>query len=222
MIQDLPNADKCQSYIMQRFEEPSASTTSSSKTAGGEKRKMSARSSTPKAEGDHNEEDGDHVAGEDDDEDEDAYASLGTPGKKKARVSSPKIRQAGFEAPTVAMTKENVNASDTSVEHHEAIDDVDGSDETQSDVDPEDQRPLSPKLEAGPVHSIAASGYTQSPIVVTASGDSEMIDIEEHDSEVDVGMDESTSSSQDPLAPPQVAPRRPADGLDRATDVTST
>ncbi|KAF8941326.1 hypothetical protein BGZ58_010767 [Dissophora ornata] len=220
MIQDLPNVDKCQSYIMQRFEEPSASTASSAKTAGGEKRKMSARSSTPKAGGDHNEEEGDHDAGEDDNED--AYASLGTPGKKKARVSSPKTRHASFDAPTAAMAKENVRASDTSIEHHETIDDGDESDETQSDFDPEDRRPLSPKLEAGLVHSIAASGHSQSPIVVTASGDSEMIDIEEHDSEVDVGMDESASSVQDPLAQPPAAPGIPADGQDRATDVAST
>ncbi|KAF9291353.1 hypothetical protein BGZ74_000389 [Mortierella antarctica] len=98
LIQDLPNADKCKTYVMQLFEEPSV-TTGKSTPAGTaptsptiEKRKHSALGSNDQEEGE----------GEDEDEedDEDAYASLGTPGKKKTkRSSSPVIRHAGFEPP---------------------------------------------------------------------------------------------------------------------------
>lgn len=97
LIQDLPNADKCKTYVMQLFEEPSA-TTGKSTPAGTaptsptiEKRKHSVLGS--------NDQDGDEDEEEEDDDD-DAYASLGTPGKKKTkRSSSPVIRHAGFEPP---------------------------------------------------------------------------------------------------------------------------
>ncbi|KAG0031647.1 hypothetical protein BGZ81_000852 [Podila clonocystis] len=96
LIQDLPNADKCKTYVMQLFEEPSA-TTGKSTPAGTaptspttEKRKHSVLGSN----------DQDEDEGEDEEDDDDAYASLGTPGKKKTkRSSSPVIRHAGFEPP---------------------------------------------------------------------------------------------------------------------------
>ncbi|KAF8932779.1 hypothetical protein BGZ52_009391 [Haplosporangium bisporale] len=91
LIQDLPNAEKCKTYVMQLFEEPSA-TTGKSTPAGTaptspttEKRKHSALGSNGQDQDDVEEE-----------EDDDAYASLGTPGKKK-RSSSPVIRHAGYE-----------------------------------------------------------------------------------------------------------------------------
>jgi hypothetical protein len=96
LIQDLPNADKCKTYVMQLFEEPSA-TTGKSTPAGTaptsptiEKRKHSVLDSNDQGEEEDDEEE----------EDDDAYASLGTPGKKKTkRSSSPVIRHAGFEPP---------------------------------------------------------------------------------------------------------------------------
>lgn len=94
LIQDLPNSEKCNTYVMQLFEEPSA-TTGKSTPAGTaptspttEKRKHSALVS--------NDQDQDQDQDEDEDEEDDAYASLGTPGKKK-RSSSPVIRHAGYE-----------------------------------------------------------------------------------------------------------------------------
>ncbi|KAG0292166.1 hypothetical protein BGZ98_002706, partial [Dissophora globulifera] len=197
MIQDLPNAEKCQSYIMQRFEEPSASSAAASKAATGEKRKMSAISSTSKA-GNQDDEDGEHEEGdiEEEEEDDDAYASLGTPGKKKARVSSPKIRHAGFEAPSTDVKQDKSKTFDLSI----VEDDLDGGDneseQTQSDVDTSEPT-FKPRAE--PIHSIAALGHNQPAIVVTASGDSDMIDIEDHDSEVDVDMDDSVSPTQQDL-----------------------
>ncbi|GJJ69439.1 hypothetical protein EMPS_01785 [Entomortierella parvispora] len=90
MIQDLPNVDKCTGYIMQKFEEPSI--------ARPEKRKVSVLDSSKS---EHDDGEGEHDGDEDqNDEDEEEYASLGTPGMKKVKRSpSPKIRQAGFDAP---------------------------------------------------------------------------------------------------------------------------
>ncbi|KAG0209814.1 hypothetical protein BGX31_002044 [Mortierella sp. GBA43] len=129
MIQDLPNADKCSSYIMQRFEEPSPS------SKGGEKRKASALGSATKS-GENDNEAGDQSAAEEDDGedadgdeevDEESYTTLGTPGKKKARLSSPAIRQAGLGASATGGS-EVLEPVDTSME----------GDETHSEDDQED------------------------------------------------------------------------------------
>ncbi|KAG0027144.1 hypothetical protein BGZ81_005845, partial [Podila clonocystis] len=96
MIQDLPGADLCTAYIMHRFEEapaptsaPSSSARSSKplgETKSGQKRKMSVQE-------DHTEE---KEEGQGSDE-EDDYASLGTPKQKqKVTAPSPKIRHAGL------------------------------------------------------------------------------------------------------------------------------
>ncbi|KAG0051504.1 hypothetical protein BGZ83_003625 [Gryganskiella cystojenkinii] len=127
MIQDLPNADKCTSYIMHRFEEippaPVSTPTTSVTTAGtNEKRKISSIARGKKSKPAESQEDGlegkdkasqdtGNVGDIDDTEDDDAYASLGTPGKKKVRVASPKIRQAGFGeigSATMSMETEDI------------------------------------------------------------------------------------------------------------------
>lgn len=170
MIQDLPDVDKCSSYIMQRFEEPSLSSTKTS----SEKRKASALGSNSKS-GDNDNEAGDQSAAEDDDADEgdgdedvddDSYTTLGTPGKKKkVRLSSPSIRQTGFSVngPGDSKAPETV---DTSME----------GDETHSEDDPEDWESKRSKPRSAPVGTEAAvSGGTKST---------------DHGSELDVGMDE--------------------------------
>ncbi|KAG0082616.1 hypothetical protein BGZ93_008392 [Podila epicladia] len=97
MIQDLPGADLCTAYIMHRFEEasaptpaPPASSARSSKplaeAKSGQKRKMSVQEgrTEEKEEGQGSDE-------------EDDYASLGTPKQKqKVTAPSPKIRHAGL------------------------------------------------------------------------------------------------------------------------------
>ncbi|KAF9156276.1 hypothetical protein BG015_006320 [Linnemannia schmuckeri] len=90
MIQDLPHADECKSYIMQRFEEPSVKPPSTP-----EKRKSSNLGSSKSGKGGEGNQDDNEDEEEEDDED-DEYASLGTPKKKKVkRLASPKIRQTG-------------------------------------------------------------------------------------------------------------------------------
>ncbi|KAF9115515.1 hypothetical protein BGX27_007530 [Mortierella sp. AM989] len=193
MIQDLPGVEKCQSYIMQRFEEPSASTSAKAGT-GGDKRKASALGSATKlGEGsqprrDIEGHDAREIDENEDDEGDDVYASLGTPGKK-SRVSSPKIRHAGFDAqPAGSIGKvEPPHAGAAKAELN--------GDETNSEPDPENDSHQKPGLSGeASLHFIAATGDSQPPIVV-AAGDSELIDIEDHDSEVDVGMDEDISMS---------------------------
>ncbi|KAF9351783.1 hypothetical protein BGX26_010253 [Mortierella sp. AD094] len=200
MIQDLPGVEKCQSYIMQRFEEPSASTSTSAKAGpsgtSGDKRKASALTTKIEEGGyllrDDEGQDAKDI-GENDDDD-DAYASLGTPGKKKTRVSSPKIRHAGFDMST-ASSVEIVEPLFAKAVHAE----LDG-DETHSDPDHEGRELSRPNIKSpsgAPLHSITALSDSQPPVIVTAtSGDSEIIDIEDHDSEVDVGMDEDMSMKE--------------------------
>jgi hypothetical protein len=114
MIQDLPHADECKSYVMQRFEEPSVKPPSTP-----EKRKNSNLGSSKGGKGG----DGDQGDNEEDEEEEeededDEYASLGTPKKKKAkRAASPKIRQAGSE-PNNAV-KSQAASDDEMQEPHE-------------------------------------------------------------------------------------------------------
>ncbi|KAG0002576.1 hypothetical protein BGZ80_005414 [Entomortierella chlamydospora] len=210
MIQDLPGVEKCQSYIMQRFEEPSVSTSTSAKAGSsgtsGDKRKASALTTKIEEGGNHLRDDERQDAkdigedGDDDDDDDDAYTSLGTPGKKKTRVSSPKIRHAGFDMSTASSveTVEPLFAKSAHVE-------LDG-DEPHSDLDNEGRELSRPNIKSpseAPLHPNTAPSDSQPPVIVAAaSGDSEIIDIEEdHDSEVDVGMDEDVSmKEQDDLS----------------------
>ncbi|KAF9190902.1 hypothetical protein BGZ49_003591 [Haplosporangium sp. Z 27] len=196
MIQDLPGVEKCQSYVMQRFEGPSASASAKggSSVAGGDKRKASALSSNTNhgEEGHPRNEDGQNVGeiGQNDDDDDDAYASLGTPGKKKSRISSPKIRHAGFEAPNVNFVGK-VEPSHANALQIRPEDDVISH---EPDNDSQDLSLQKAKSPSAPLHSITAIGGSQQPVIATATlGDSELIDIEDHDSEVDVGMDEDFS-----------------------------
>ncbi|KAF9427259.1 hypothetical protein BGZ76_002400, partial [Entomortierella beljakovae] len=170
MIQDLPGVEKCESYIMQRFEESLSTNSSRAGLSGtsGDKRKASSSESAAKRkdvhasgqEGQHTkkvEGDGGHDGCNDDD---DTYASLGTPGKKK-RASSPKIRHAGFE---MAAT----------------YDEKEGSVQQQAQIE-------ATLPSATPIHSIAAFAEDQAdqPLVVVTSvlDDSEIINIEDPDSE---------------------------------------
>ncbi|KAI1291639.1 hypothetical protein EDD11_008833 [Mortierella claussenii] len=130
MIQDLPNAEKCKTYIMQRYEEPSSSSAATSGRGGsgtvtGEKRKLAAVSKTGTGRGNGSKggddgEDQEDGAVEDGDE-SDSYASLGTPGKKAKRSTSPKIRQAGFGAKgSSGVTEEDAvedEEADAEIEH---------------------------------------------------------------------------------------------------------
>ncbi|GJJ76505.1 hypothetical protein EMPS_08864 [Entomortierella parvispora] len=123
MIQELPDAEKCTSYIRRIYEEvPSTSVVGSN--GAGEKRKMSVsargKKMTPTGQelpgGDSTSmpatEETEEVNGNgDDNDDDDAYTSLGTPGMKRQRIDSPKIRQAGFGdvgSATMSMETENV------------------------------------------------------------------------------------------------------------------
>ncbi|KAG0213580.1 hypothetical protein BGX28_003997 [Mortierella sp. GBA30] len=90
MIQDLPDVDKCTSYIMQRFEEPSIKALSSP-----EKRKASALESSSADKADVDEEQLDEVEEEEDEEEE--YTTLGTPAKKVKYSVSPKVRNAAYD-----------------------------------------------------------------------------------------------------------------------------
>ncbi|KAF9917281.1 hypothetical protein BX616_001489 [Lobosporangium transversale] len=205
MIQDLPNVDKCESYIMQRFEEP-ASTRSS-----GNKASTAAITKGPNDhETNHHKHGGIHD-GDNDDDNDDAYTSLGTPGRKKARISSPKIRHAGLDYPASVLEQKR----DDQTEQDELIEDVDDGDETQSEHEQEERRrPLtSPK----PNWSVSIHSTTipcnvnqhSAPSVVTTAGES-IVDIEgdgegqvdsnfESDVIVDVDGDVSMHDSASPL-----------------------
>ncbi|KAG0196163.1 hypothetical protein BGX28_010501, partial [Mortierella sp. GBA30] len=135
MIQDLPNADKCETYVMQRFEEPSAVTApTKAPSAGVDKRKASALSSrTGEDDGAQGEEHEDEV-----EDDDDEYTTLGTPGKKPKIVSSPRIRHAGIDGlPTVTSKKQEVVIME---EHDELEHDNSDGDETQSEADPAERK----------------------------------------------------------------------------------
>ncbi|KAI8600368.1 F/Y-rich N-terminus-domain-containing protein [Dissophora ornata] len=203
MIQDLPNADKCKSYIMQRFEEPSAKA-----STAPEKRKISTLGSKAgKGEGDEGQE-GAEEEEEGEGEDDDAYASLGTPGKKKVkRSSSPKIRQAGFDIGP--KDGGDVEMGDAEQEEENELDELAEEDEeTQSEKDSEDVPPPSGVDLHGAggaedqAHSIttstAAAAPTGPPIVITsadktvsreATSESEMVEIEDADTDVDVSAE---------------------------------
>ncbi|KAF9542316.1 hypothetical protein EC957_002122 [Mortierella hygrophila] len=112
MIQDLPHADECKSYVMQRFEEPSVKPPSTTP----EKRKSSNLGSSKGGKGGEGEQ-GDNEEDEEEEE-EDEYTSLGTPKKKKAkRAASPKILQAGTEANSA--DKSRAASDDEMQERHE-------------------------------------------------------------------------------------------------------
>ncbi|KAG0279663.1 hypothetical protein BGZ96_001858 [Linnemannia gamsii] len=125
MIQDLPHADECKSYVMQRFEEPSVKPPSTP-----EKRKSSNLVSSKGGKGgDGDQGDNEEDEEEEEEEEDDEYASLGTPKKKKAkRGASPKIRQAGPE-PNNA-DKAQAASDDEMQESHEP-------EEADADAEPE-------------------------------------------------------------------------------------
>ncbi|KAF9188337.1 hypothetical protein BGZ51_000657 [Haplosporangium sp. Z 767] len=100
MIQDLPNAEKCENYIMQRFEEPSTKTPFTTP----EKRKISALNSltSGKEYAGEDHEDHEEDVGAEEEEDDDAYTSLGSLEKKTKHTLSSTIRRAGFGLDTKA------------------------------------------------------------------------------------------------------------------------
>ncbi|KAG0253209.1 hypothetical protein BG011_006492 [Mortierella polycephala] len=197
LIQDLPNVDKCHMYIMQRFEEPApASATGTAK--GGDKKKSPGKTSAPKTK-ERDEDAGADEAGaaeeeEDEGEDDDAYTTLGS-GKEatKVQTSAPWIRNAGFDALSVQTSQKQ----ESMTVHYDTIKDDDDGDETHSEEDPTERKhsisalaPSAAPASMGAVHSISTADENQSRIDVTTGGDSEVIDIEDHDSEVDIGGEE--------------------------------
>ncbi|KAF9576846.1 hypothetical protein EC968_003353 [Mortierella alpina] len=210
MIQDLPNADKCETYIMQRFEEPSATATSTK--GSSDKRKASALSSAKAGETDGVEgEDQEEEAEEDDDE----YTTLGTPGKKPKTTSSPRIRHAGIDGlPIITFGR----SLDTAMDRDEVEHDRSDGDETQSEAEPAERKvslsvpPTAlPTSTAPAVHSIATLGESQVPVVIKAVEDAEAVNVDDPESEleVDVGVDGDDTPMQTPSSP-VVAPSQPA------------
>ncbi|KAG0208333.1 hypothetical protein B0O80DRAFT_18142 [Mortierella sp. GBAus27b] len=167
MIQDLPNAGKCKSYIMQRFEEPSAKSSSAlekrkASSAGGSKANKGGGGGSGGGGGDEGQ--GDQ---EEDEEGEgnDTYASLGTPGKKMKRSSSPLIRNAslGYGA-----------KRGDDVEMEEAEDDNDDVDELDRLDDEETQSEGETSLSAGTDKADASEDSphsTTGPSIVITSAD---------------------------------------------------
>ncbi|KAF9910263.1 hypothetical protein EC991_006992 [Linnemannia zychae] len=126
MIQDLPHADECKSYIQQRFEEPSVKPPSTP-----EKRKSSTLTKGTKG-GEGENDDGEE---EEEEEEEEEYASLGTPKKKKAkRAASPTIPQVGSEPGNA--DKSRAVSDDEMRDTHEAGD-ADG--EVEAEVEDENE-----------------------------------------------------------------------------------
>ncbi|KAI7826516.1 hypothetical protein BC939DRAFT_446630 [Gamsiella multidivaricata] len=213
MIQDLPNAEKCKGYIMQRFEEPSGK---------AEKRKLSVLDSKAnKGDGDDGEDDKDE---EEVDEEDNEYTSLGTPGKKKIkRSSSPKIRNAGFDLGT----KDNGEEMEE-VEDGEEVDELDelGDDETQSEMDAEDLESSSnpesrtaPELSADQephptttststsTSTATATASTAGPPIVISSADktagggpgapeADQVQMEDADANADKAADSTTTQTE--------------------------
>ncbi|KAF9943281.1 hypothetical protein BGZ75_007221 [Mortierella antarctica] len=209
MIQDLPNADKCETYVMQRFEEPSSATATGAK-GSSDKRKASALSSAKAGENDGAEgEEHDEEAEEDDDE----YTTLGTPGKKPKTTSSPRIRHAGIDGLPIITFGRPV---DTVMEPDEVEHDRSDGDETQSEAELVERKmslsappPALPVSAAPAVHSIATLGESQVPVVITAAEDAEAVNVDDPESEVDVGVDDDDTAMHTPSSP-VAAPARPA------------
>ncbi|KAF9994571.1 hypothetical protein BGZ80_000565 [Entomortierella chlamydospora] len=183
MIQDLPNADKCKTYIMQRYEEPSAKSGPSSHGAKHEKRKISAIDSKVNGksgdvidiEGGGEEDQTDEDEGGE--EDDDQYASLGTPGKKKARRSSlsPKARQNESDMEG-ADGKEDEDIDVMEEVEEVEVNEVEEDDDTQSEKDPEEMvDPRLSKNEEEPSHStITPSIDTLAGVTVENQGADDM------------------------------------------------
>jgi hypothetical protein len=161
MIQDLPDANKCKSYIMQRFEESTAKTPSTP-----EKRKIPSAGGSKASKGGG---DAGHGGQEEDEEDEDndAYASLGTPGKKVKRSPSLKIRNAslGYGA------KDGEDVEMEGAEEDEGGDELDelGDEESQSEGDHEGDTSLVAETEKMEVSEEPAA--TPGPSIVITSAD---------------------------------------------------
>ncbi|KAK3813148.1 MAG: hypothetical protein J3Q66DRAFT_347526 [Benniella sp.] len=168
MIQDLPDADKCKSYIMQRFEESTAKTPSTP-----EKRKISSAGGSKASKGGGEEGHGGQEEDEED-EDNDAYASLGTPGKKVKRSPSPKIRNAslGYGA------KDGEDVEMEEAEEDEGGDELDEleDEETQSEGDQEGDTSLVAETEKmqvseEPGSTATSTAATPGPSIVITSAD---------------------------------------------------
>ncbi|KAF9084794.1 hypothetical protein BGX29_002344, partial [Mortierella sp. GBA35] len=101
MIQDLPNADKCSTYVMQQFEEitgSGGSGVSGGQTGGASgKRKVSALASSAKSgknqddDQDGREDGGGDAGGEVDDDDDEEYTTLGSLNKPSTSSNAPLI-----------------------------------------------------------------------------------------------------------------------------------
>lgn len=136
MIQDLPDAEKCSTYVMQQFEEiagsgGSALTGAPGQTSGGGgvtgKRKVSALMSGAKSGKDQNDDDHDAADGEtgaaggnDDEDDDEEYASLGSLSKpsnpksanvalntKQKKTKKTKLSAAASELPAIRLAGVN-------------------------------------------------------------------------------------------------------------------
>ncbi|KAF9906982.1 hypothetical protein BX616_000554 [Lobosporangium transversale] len=198
MIQDLPNADKCKTYIMQRYEEPSTKSSS-------EKRKVAAAlgSKNGKASGNG---DGEDDQLEDDDggdegDDSDTYASLGTPNKKKSRLTeSPTIRRAGFgsrkeeEEMGGGYHEEEEEVDELEEGGEEEVDELEGeNDETMSDGDIGDIGPVSNmSSQTEPTTTITTnssipitSTYIGASVPHQERAESELVEIEDSDMNMD-------------------------------------
>lgn len=131
MIQDLPHADECKSYVMQRFEEPTVKPPSTP-----EKRKSSNLGSSKGGKGGEGDR-GDNEEDEEDEEDDEdeEYASLGTPKKKKAKgAASPKIRQSGAEPDNADKSRA---ASDDEIQEPHEPEEVEA--DAEADVEAEEE-----------------------------------------------------------------------------------
>ncbi|KAF9978232.1 hypothetical protein BGZ73_003236 [Actinomortierella ambigua] len=101
LIQELPDADKCEHYIMQRFEEGTGRSGSTAQAAAGEKRRLGRAASSSAAggekegkEGTEGGKEGDHESSKEDElyeEDDSDYVSLGTAGIKPPPAKKVKV-----------------------------------------------------------------------------------------------------------------------------------
>ncbi|KAF8967001.1 hypothetical protein BGZ46_000260 [Entomortierella lignicola] len=208
MIQDLPNADKCKTYIMQRYEEPSAKPGSSSFGSKLEKRKISTASSKVNEKSSGNGGDAvDNEGGEEhsDDghgeEDGDEHVSLGTPGRKKAKHSSlsPKNRpnesdMEGVEGKEVEEDEIDEIEEEEEEEEEVEVDELE-DDDTLSEKEVEDvDHGLSNSNVEQPNHSSTAStGDAATPTVVITSAEKSNMGAESQATEMEVDATEQNA-----------------------------
>ncbi|KAG0223428.1 hypothetical protein BGW41_005590 [Actinomortierella wolfii] len=160
LIQELPDADKCEHYIMQRFEEGTGRSGSTAQAAAGEKRRLGrtggAMSSATggdkgKDDGDGGK-DGEHESSKEDEldeEDDSDYVSLGTAGikpppAKKIKVGASSLDNEDDSTMVVDAGDGSVNnkthttsstAMDEDIDIEANDDDEDEHDEHEEDID---------------------------------------------------------------------------------------